>query len=231
MENLSLQGDLKLKPLDYELPILKYYDSICNIRKMIKIDKLRFSECEGNKKDDLKETKEFLAKKRKLMNDKTFSLKELNELKSYESSLNNNIKNATNYEKKEFIINNYLLSNEYKNKKIYGVSYKKSKKNSDLITFTENEKKNLFNLCKKDLNNDKIFLINEVEICTFKVKPEFGCFIIFDSTAHKKFYFDFTNQIYYDLEENTAESFKNKMLVNCGRFYSIIFLNKNISIA
>ena len=231
LENLSLQGDLKLKPLNYELPILKYSDNFCNIIKMIKIDKLQFSECESNKKDNLKVTKEFLTKKRKLMNDKSFSLKELNELKSYESSLNNNVKNTTNYERKEFIINNYLLSNKYKNKKIYGVSYKKNKKNCDLITFTENEKKNLFNLCKKDLNNDNIFLINEVEIYNFNVKPEFGCFIIFDSTAHKKFYFDFTNQIYYNLEDNTSESLINKILVNCGKFYSIIFLNKNISIA
>ena len=114
---------------------------------MINIEKVKFSECKKILDKNLEITKTFLRKKRELMRTKDLKLKEFEELKAYESSIKGTKTAPINYERKEFIINNYLLSNEFKNEKIYGISYKK-KIQSDII-FTKLEKENLFELCKK----------------------------------------------------------------------------------
>ena len=70
-----------------------------------------------------------------------------------------------NYERKEFIINNYLLANEFKDKKIYGISYKKRSRN-DLI-FTKEQKENLFELCEKKMEEYEIFQVDKLKILHF----------------------------------------------------------------
>ena len=145
-KQLLLHGDLVLTPLNYHLPAFKYIEKF-NIERMINIEKVKFSECKKISDKNLEKTKTFLKKKRELMRTKDLKLKEFEELKAYESSIKG-IKTAPiNYERKEFIINNYLLSNEFKNEKIYGISYKKKIKG---ISFLQNAKKKIYlNFVKK----------------------------------------------------------------------------------
>ena len=108
-KNLILYGDLVLKPLEYYLPALKYSEELSNNNRMINIEKIRFQETVFN--NDLIETKKFLKKKRELMKDKDPQIKEIDELTEYESKIKSG-KSVLNYERKEFIRNNYLLSTE-----------------------------------------------------------------------------------------------------------------------
>ena len=232
-KNLRLNGDLVLKPLKYHLPVFKYVEGLSNFDRMINIEKIKFSECV---KDDLinrvKETKDFLAKKRSLMKKKDnelIELKELEELTKYEPLVQKNNNNVvyTNYERKEFIINNYLLSNQFKGQKIFGISYKKNKNE---LNFEKNRKENLFELCGKSIEEDDIFQIDKLNISSLLLlKPEFGIYIVL-KIGDKIYLFDFINKKYYDLDNKNEESFTGKKMFGIGDFYSIIFLNKNIKI-
>ena len=178
-QKLILYGNLSLKPLYYYLPAFKYIEQLSNIERMINIEKIQFSDCKENLEEKLKVTKNFLNRKRELLRSKESKIKEIDDLLIYECSLKNVKKTPTNYERKEFIINNYLLSNEYKNEKIYGISYKRKK--SD-IKFTKKEVENLFELCGKNKDIDEIFQVDKLKILHFnQLKPEFGCYIVFKS--------------------------------------------------
>ena len=228
-QKLILYGNLSLKPFNYYLPAFKYIEQLGKTERMINIEKIQFFDCKENLDNNLEITKKFLNRKRELMKAKDPNIEEINDLLNYERSLNKVKKISTNYERKEFIINNYLLSNEYKNKKIYGISYKR--KESD-IKFEKNEKENLFELCGKDMIIDDIFQVDKLKILHFnQLKPEFGCYIVFKSFNNKKYYFDFISNKYYDLEDKSEESFQGKKLIGQGDFYSIMFLNKNINIS
>ena len=231
-ETLSLnENNLDLKPLKYYLPVFKYSEYFSKFQRMVDIQKLKFNQNEKQLDEKLKETKNFLKKKRALMEKKHLEISEVEKLTIYESKFKKDkITAPTNYERKEFIINNYLLSTEYKNKKIYGVSF--MKKNNNELQFNANEMKNLFEFCHKKEDNDTIFQIDKLDIVNIEgFIPEFGCYIIFNSRNNKKYYFDFETFIFYDLENKCKDSFKGKIMIEKGDFYSIIFLNKNISIS
>ena len=234
-EKLCFQAELKLRPLDYHLPALKFSENLDKVDRMIRIQKLKFSDYDGNEDETekhLEQTKKFLQRKRELMKDKYGDIKieELKKLKIYEQKITNNKNVGTNYERKEFIIDNYLLSNEFKSKKIYGISYKNC--NSCDLKFSQNQKNNLFKFCGKKLNDDIIFQINKMEIYNFNIiKPEFGCYILYVTDENKKYYFDYTNGKYYDLDSKWNDCFKDNALVKLGQFYSIMFLDKNINIS
>ena len=228
-QKLILYGNLSLKPLYYYLPAFKYIEQLSNIERMINIEKIQFSDCKENLEEKLKVTKNFLNRKRELLRSKESKIKEIDDLLIYECSLKNVKKTPTNYERKEFIINNYLLSNEYKNEKIYGISYKRKK--SD-IKFKKKEVENLFELCGKNKGIDEIFQVDKLKILHFnQLKPEFGCYIVFKSFNKKKYYFNFISNKYIDLEDKSEDSFAGKKLIGQGDFYSIMFLNKNINIS
>ena len=229
-QNLFLSGDLVLKTLKYYLPALKYSEELVNNNRMINIEKIKFSECKTELDNHLKETKKFLNRKRELMGNKNLKITELEELKAYESKIKGNTKVVPiNYERKEFIINNYLLSTDFKNKKLYGISYKRRNKNK--IKFSEKEKKNLFELCGKSTDNSEIFQIDILKLFNFNaVKPEFGCYIVFVQNNNKKYFFDFINKKYYDLDDMSNDSYIGKKLFGIGDFYSIIYLDNNIEI-
>ena len=222
-------GKLILKPLKYYLPAIKYSDELDKINRMINIEKIKFSECKIDFDQNLEETKSFLNKKRALMRNNNFNLKELKELSNYESAIQGSKKLVpTNYERKELIINNYLLSTDFKNKKLYGISYKKRKSN---INFSEEQKNNLFELCGKKIEKSDIFQVDLLKISNFNyVKPEFGCYIVFIQSNDKKYFFDFINKKYYDLDNKSDDSFDGKKLLEIGNFYSIMFLDNNIKI-
>ena len=228
-QNLILYGDLILKPVKYYLPAIKYSDEFSNINRMINIEKIRFSECKTDFDNNLKETKLFLSKKRALMGNKNLNLKELEELKTFESKIKGSKKAVSfNYERKEFIINNHLLSTDFKNKKLYGISYKKRKNN---IIFSEEQKKNLFDLCGKQIEKNVIFQVDLLKISNFSdVEPEFGCYIVFIQSNGKKYFFDYINKKFYDLDNKNNDSFIGKKLLGIGNFYSIMFLNSDIKI-
>lgn len=229
-QNLFLSGDLVLKTLKYYLPALKYSEELVNNNRMINIEKIKFSECKTELDNHLKETKKFLNRKRELMGNKNLKITELEELKAYESKIKGNTKVVPiNYERKEFIINNYLLSTDFKNKKLYGISYKRRNKNK--IKFSEKEKKNLFELCGKSTDNSEIFQIDILKLINFNaVKPEFGCYIVFVQNNNKKYFFDFINKKYYDLDDMSNDSYIGNKLFGIGDFYSIIYLDNNIEI-
>ena len=116
--------------MKYYLPALKTEQFSKNDR-IIYIEKIKFSDCKTDFEKNLKYTESFLRKKREIMRKKNIEIEELNELNLYESKIKSNKKTSiTNYERKEFIIDNHLLSNEFKNKIIYGISYKKRTKNT-----------------------------------------------------------------------------------------------------
>ena len=226
-DTLTISNNFSLNPLKYYLPAFKFDCQSTNDERMIKIPKLLFSD-DTLTEENLEKTKNFLRKKRELL-DKN-DIKELDDLMSYEKKLLNLKRKVTNYERKEFIVNNYLLSGQFKNQKIYGIIYEKTE-NIDL-EFTKIQLKNLFKLCGKNLLNDIIFKINNIphfNINTYL--PEYGCFIIFCSKSNKKYYFDFINDFYYDLDDMTSKTFKGKELIEFGKFYSIMFLNKDICIS
>ena len=224
-KNLILHGDLVLKPLKYYLPALKYSEELSNINRMINIEKIRFQETVFN--NDLIETKKFLKRKRELMKEKDPKIKEVYELIDYESKIKSG-KAVTNYERKEFIINNYLLSTEYKNKKLYGISYKK-KSAENIINISDIQKKNLFELCGKNTEKYEIFQVDLLKISNLdEVKPEYGCYIVFVQSSGEKYFFDFIDDQYYNLDDKSNESFVGKKLLGKGQFYSIMFLDNNI---
>ena len=227
-QKLILHGKLVLKPLKYYLPAFKYIYQF-NIERMINIEKVQFSECKNKLDDEVRETKAFLNKKRELLGKKDLKIKEFEKLKAYESLIKGSKTAPMNYERKEFIINNYLLSNEFKDKKIYGISYKKRNRND--IFFTDIEKKNLFELCEKKMEEYEIFQVDKLKLLHFnQLKPEFGCYIIFQTLDGKKYFFNFINNSYYSLDDKNEDNFYGKKLVTQGNFYSILFLNKNIKI-
>ena len=228
-QKLILYGDLILKPLKYFMPAFKYSEEFCLINRMINIEKISFSQCKTDLDNNLKETKLFLNKKRELIENNNLNIKELEDLKIYESKIKGTTKKVPiNFERKEFIINNYLLSADFKNKKLYGISYKKRKSK---IIFTEEQEKNLFELCGKSMENSQIFQIDLLKIYNFyEVKPEFGCYIVFIQSNNKKYFFDFINKKYYDLDDKSNDSFIGKKLLGIGDFYSIMFLDNNIEI-
>ena len=196
---------------------------------MIDIEKLKFSECKDKFDDNLEETKKFLSKKRELMRNKELQIKELQDLTKYENSLRDKKVIPINYERREFIINNYLLSNEYKNKKIFGVSFKKRKFFD--INLNNIQLTNLFEFCGKKIENDLIFQIDKLDIAYFnEIKPEFGCHIVYKTINNKIFYFNIMNNKYYDLDNKKSDTFVDKCLMVKGTFYSIMFMNKNIKI-
>lgn len=226
-DTLTISNNVSLNPLKYYLPALKFNNQLTNDERMIKIPKLLFTE-DTLTEENLKNTKAFLGKKRELLQQN--DIKELKDLMSYETKILNLKKPVTNYERKEFIVNNYLLSGQFKNQKIYGISYEKTENIN--LEFNEIQLSNLFQLCGKSLDNDIIFKIDnlpEFNINTYL--PEYGCFIIFCSKSNKKYFFDFINDLYYDLEDRTSNSFKGKQLIEFGKFYSILFLNKDICIS
>ena len=228
-KKLQLYGNLVLEPLKYHLSVFKYSEELNN-SNTINIEKIKFLECQDNLEKEVDETKNFLQKKRELMRKKDFKFDELIELEKYEPLVQNNNNNSvyTNYERKEFIINNYLLSSQFKNKKIFGVSYKKIKNE---LNFDKNRKENLFELCKKSIEKDEIFQINKLKISNLlQLKPEFGINIVL-KIENKIYLFDFIQHKYYDLDNKDEESFDDgKTLFGVGNFYSIIFLDKNIKV-
>ena len=227
LQNLFLYGDLILKPLKYYLPALKT-DQFSKNDRIIYIEKIKFSDCKTEFEKNLKHTELFLRKKRELMRKKNIEIEELNELNLYELKIKGKKKiSITNYERKEFIIDNHLLSTEFKNKIIYGISYKKRTKN--IIIFSDEEKKNLFELCGKSMEKNIIFQVDLLKISNFNnVQPEFGFYIIFKTINEKKYLFDYIEKIYYDLNDKSSDFFIEKKLINDGDFYSIMFMDKNI---
>ena len=230
ISNLRLIGDLKGKPLYYYLPYFKYSEEFNKAERMIEITKLQF--LDANEKN-LKNTLTFLNKKRDLMKKEKKGerkkIKEINELYEYEKKLNNDKKTYRNYEREEYIINNFLLSNEFQNEKIFGISYKKFE-NVDL-EFTDVQETNLFDLCEKERDKYKVFKISQIKIPQLNnFKPEFGCYIIFCTKENKKYYFDFINNNCIDLDNKSYNYISGKNLISFGNFYSIIFLDKRINI-
>ena len=226
-DNLILHGGLILTPLSYHLPVFKYSETFNKVKRMIDIKKLRFPSSDKILDINLEETKKFLQRKRELMGKKDLNILELENLKKYEKSLNKGKKVIPiNYERREFLINNYLLSTEYKNRKIYGITYKK--KTNPELTFNQKQIINLFQLCGKNIENDAIFQVDKIDVYGFEeFIPEFGCYIIFLSRERKKFYFDFVSYYFYDLDDKTKASFKGTKIVNKGVFYSLMILDKN----
>ena len=62
------------------------------------------------------------------------------------------------------------------------------------------------------------------------VEPEFGCYIVFIQSNGKKYFFDYINKKFYDLDNKNNDSFIGKKLLGIGNFYSIMFLNSDIKI-
>ena len=224
LQNIILYGDLILNPLKYYLPALKT-DQFSKNDRMINIEKIKFSECKTEFDENLNITKLFLNKKREIMSKKDINIKEIEELNIYENKIKGSKK--TNYERKEYIIDNYLLSTEFKNKIIFGISYKKKTKSK--IFFSNEEKKNLFDLCEKSIKKSKIFQVDKLTISNFSnVKPEFGIYIIFILKNNKKYLFDYIKKIYYDLNDKSSDTFLGKKLIWEGDFYSIMFIDNDI---
>ena len=233
MENLCLKENLSLKPLYYYLPTCKYSEETPKLERMVTIPKLTFSDINDQTEENLKTAKQFLQKKREIMSNDKDDEKEIDELEQlyeYEKKLNKGKKTSKNYERREFIINNYLLSKEFKNRKIYGISYKKCE-NIDLH-FTGIQEKNLFELCGKKIEQHIIFKIDKINVPQLNnFKPEFECFIIYCTKENTKYYFDFINDNLFDLDDKSLYNYKGKNLIVFGAFYSIMFLDKNIDIS
>ena len=226
-DTLTISNNSSLNPLNYYLPAFKFDKQTNNKERMITIPKLLFSE-DTLTEDNLKNTENFLQKKRELL--RKDDLKEFIDLSSYEKKLLDTKKNISNYERKEFIVDNYLLSNQFKNQKIYGVSYIKTEITD--LDFNEIQLANLFKYCGKSIDNDIIFKINNMPNFNLNTYlPEYDNFVIFCSRKKEKFFIDFINKCYYDLDENSEEKSKKNIIIDFGKFYSIMFLNKNIFIS
>ena len=180
-ENLTISEKISLNPLSYYLSAFKYFDWLDNNVRMIPVIKLKFSEKDLTN-EKLDKARKFLKRKRELMNNENLDIKEINDLNKYESKLLKKENPNINYERRDFIINNYLLSGEFKKEKIYGISYKTNKNINIDLKLDENRKKNLFELCGKSLDNDFIFSIKPLYMYDLdNFKPEFGCYVIFCS--------------------------------------------------
>lgn len=229
LENLILEEKSSLQPVHYYIPVYKYLGDVKNEDRMVDIEKIKFTKKDLTDKN-IEKTYAFLKRKRELTskNNKEI-ISEVEKLKEYEKKFV--IKKANiNYGKKEFLINNYLLSNEYKNQKIFGISYQKKVNNE--IQLDDKQKKRLYQLCGKNLDRDIIFSVEKIKIYNWNlIKPEFDCYIIFHSNNNNTYYFDFLNKKYYNLNNDIEEDYEGKNLFGFGDFYCILFLDKNINIS
>ena len=228
IKTLNCVGNKKLTEVKLYFPLIKYNENckLSNNERTIILDKIKF-DYNYNLNEQLDLTDSFLLKKRSFMSQKkNLEIQELNNLKDYEKQ----IKNNTNNEIKEFIIDNYLLENYFKDKKIPGISYQTIKINQlKKIGLPENKIKNLYQCCNKDEKNDCILNVKRID--NFWVnfhKPEYGIFIILKVIDLNKFYFlDFQKNKRIDLSNMEEKSFKSSIIGEMV-FYSLLFCNKNL---
>ena len=190
--------------------------------------------------NDFVETKDFLSKKRKLMDNKNYKaeknlVERVNKKENYYNSINNNFHTSlkVDYNDREEEINNYLLDTIYDKKDLVGIRY--------LIPNQEIyiSKLYLFGMKEKEINNfyekigkdrKKFLFLNIEEIFYFIPSlsiPGYLSYIIL-KTENKIFYQDYENKKSFDLSNKTEEEFKDQYN-NRWKTFAITLINKNLS--
>ena len=190
------------------------------------------------KKIDFEETKKFLKRKREIMTDKNFKIKDLkeriNKKKKYYDSINKNFKKEKkmDYNDKEEEIKNYLVDKEFVGKDLVGIKlltpdqYDCFNQLKD-IGFTNKQINNFYELIK--INKEEYLILNIQEIEYFIPSlyiPEYLTYIII-KTNEDIIFLDYENKKSYKLlnkEENDFIDIYNGE----WKYISISFINKNM---
>jgi len=188
---------------------------------------------------DFEVTKNFLRKKRHLMNNTNFIkeqdlIERINKKKSYYQSIKENFHKEMeiDYNDREEEINNFLVDTEFKDKDLVGIkllipNQKACINKLNNLGLKEIEINNFFEIIGKDKNN---FLLLNIEELKFfipsKCIPEYLNYIII-KTEDKILYQDYENKKSFDLSNKNEGSFTKYN--EDWKYIAITLINKNLS--
>ena len=235
LDNKLNYPNKKLKEYKMIKKIFEYNNIYFSYEKYLEIKKYYPKEI------DLINTKNFLQRKRKLMDNKNyFDEKELVERiekkNEYYKSFKSNFQKIKNldYNDREEEINNYLLGKEeFKSKDLVGIQISVPDQQDCLnklkgLGLSDIEINNFFAKIEKEKENLVILNIEEVEyFLPSSFIPEYNTFIIVN-VENKRFYQDYRNKKSFILSENKEADFI-KITNEDFKGIAISLINKNLS--